>query len=163
MLFPPLGLAALTAHLRGLGVETKVFDGTFGSSEQLVRELTAYAPCIVGISSMVSLMRNTVRIAEAVRMDLPDALLVAGGYDIVALTCPQKRGNSSLCTGDYARVEARPASTRAVAPAAFPRTAVQEPAPHGRLHRHPSAWRVVAAPTARQRRRSSSLEARPIG
>ena len=79
MLFPPLGLAALAAHLRGLGVETKVFDGTFGSPEQLIRDLIAYAPRIVGISAMVSLTRNATRIAEAVRMALPDALLVAGG------------------------------------------------------------------------------------
>jgi len=79
MLFPPLGLAALTAQLRGLGVETRVFDCTFGTFEQLGRELSAYGPGIVGISSMVSLTRNTLRIAEMARASLPGSLLVAGG------------------------------------------------------------------------------------
>ena len=79
MLFPPLGLAALAAQLRALGVETKVFDCTFGTFEQLGRELSAYGPRIVGISSMVSLTRSTLRVAEMVRASLPGSLLVAGG------------------------------------------------------------------------------------
>lgn len=79
MLFPPLGLAALAAQLRGLGVETRVFDCTFGTFEQLGRELSEYRPGIVGVSSMVSLTRNTLRIAEMVRASLPGSLLVAGG------------------------------------------------------------------------------------
>jgi len=79
MLFPPLGVAALAAQLRALGVEAKGFDGTFSTFERLRDDLSAYQPAIVGISSMVSLTANTLRIAEAVRTDLPDALLVAGG------------------------------------------------------------------------------------
>jgi anaerobic magnesium-protoporphyrin IX monomethyl ester cyclase len=79
MLFPPLGLAALAAQLRALGLETRVFDGTFGTFEQLGLELRAYGPRLVGVSSMVSLTGNALRIAEMVRRSLPDALLVAGG------------------------------------------------------------------------------------
>jgi anaerobic magnesium-protoporphyrin IX monomethyl ester cyclase len=79
MLFPPLGLAALAALLRASGVETRVFDCTFGTLEQLDRELGEYGPAIVGISSMVSLTRTTMRVAELVRWSLPNALLVAGG------------------------------------------------------------------------------------
>ena len=63
MLFPPLGLAALAARLRRLGVETRVFDCTFGSLEDLRADLRAYRPDIVGLSSMVSLTRNTLRVA----------------------------------------------------------------------------------------------------
>jgi anaerobic magnesium-protoporphyrin IX monomethyl ester cyclase len=79
MLFPPLGAATLAAELRELGVETKVFDCTFGTFARLRKDLSAYQPQIVGIYSMVSLTRNTLRIAEMVRTTLPDSLLVAGG------------------------------------------------------------------------------------
>jgi anaerobic magnesium-protoporphyrin IX monomethyl ester cyclase len=79
MLFPPLGAATLAAQLRRLGVETRVFDCTFGTFPRLRRELRAYRPDIVGIYSMVSLTHNSLRIAEMVRTSLPESLLVAGG------------------------------------------------------------------------------------
>ncbi len=79
MLFPPLGIATLAGQLRRLGVETRVFDGTFGTFEQLSSDLTSYEPDIVGVSSMVSLTRTTLRVAEMVRSSLPRSLLVAGG------------------------------------------------------------------------------------
>jgi len=79
MLFPPLGAATLAAQLRRLGVETRVFDCTFGTFEQLRTDLTTYSPGIVGVYSMVSLTANTLRVAEMVRTSLPQALLVAGG------------------------------------------------------------------------------------
>jgi anaerobic magnesium-protoporphyrin IX monomethyl ester cyclase len=79
MLFPPLGVAALAAQLRRRGVETRVFDCTFSTLERLRAELAAYRPDIVGVSSMVSLTRSTFAVADLVRAELPDALLVAGG------------------------------------------------------------------------------------
>ena len=79
MLLPPLGLAALAAQLRRAGVETKVFDCTFGTIEGLRVDLRAFRPDIVGLSSMVSLTRNTLRIAGMVQADLPGCLVVAGG------------------------------------------------------------------------------------
>ena len=79
MLFPPLGAATLAAQLRRLRIDTRVFDGTFGTFEQLGADLTTYRPDIVGVYSMVSLTANTLRVAELVRASLPQALLVAGG------------------------------------------------------------------------------------
>ncbi len=79
LLFPPLGAATLAAQLRRLGIDTKIFDGTFGTFEQLGIDLTAYRPDIVGVYSMVSLTATTLRVAEVVRTSLPQALLVAGG------------------------------------------------------------------------------------
>ena len=79
ILFAPLGVAALAGQLRKLGVETRVFDCTFGTFEQLRADLRSFQPDIVGISSMVSLTRTTFRIAEMVRSELPRSLLVAGG------------------------------------------------------------------------------------
>jgi anaerobic magnesium-protoporphyrin IX monomethyl ester cyclase len=79
MLFPPLGPAALVAQLRERGVQARVFDCTFSSFAQLRQDLRSYRPDIVGISSMVSLTENTMRVADMVRKILPQALLVAGG------------------------------------------------------------------------------------
>ena len=79
VLFPPLGPALLSAHLKRAGVEARVFDGTFSSFDELLDDLVAWRPAIVGISAMVSLTGNALRIAAAVRERLPEALLVAGG------------------------------------------------------------------------------------
>ncbi len=79
MLLPPLGVAALAAQLRRLGLQARVFDCTFGTHERLQRELSSYEPHIVGIYSMVSLTGNSLRIAEMVKARLPGSLLVAGG------------------------------------------------------------------------------------
>jgi anaerobic magnesium-protoporphyrin IX monomethyl ester cyclase len=79
LLFPPLGAAGLASQLHVLGIETKIFDCTFGTFEEIQKKLSSYHPDIVGIYSMVTLSRNTFRIAEMVRTSLPDSLLVAGG------------------------------------------------------------------------------------
>ena len=79
MLFPPLGTANLTAQLRRLGIETRIFDGTFRTFKQIEKALSSYQPDMVGIYSMVSLSRNTFRIAEMVRARFPESMIVAGG------------------------------------------------------------------------------------
>ncbi len=79
LLFPPLGSAGLASQLHLIGIETKIFDCTFETFEEIRHKLSAYRPEIVGIYSMVTLSRNTFRIAEMVRANLPSSLLVAGG------------------------------------------------------------------------------------
>lgn len=79
MLFPPLGAASLAAQLRKLEIETRIFDCTFKTFDQLQRNLKAYDPDIVGIYSMISLSRNTYKIADMARASFPDSLVVAGG------------------------------------------------------------------------------------
>ncbi len=79
LLFPPLGPAALKARLAAVGVAARVLDGTFRTPDDVVDELVGLRPAIVGISVMVSLTDNALRIAEAVRERLPQALIVAGG------------------------------------------------------------------------------------
>ena len=79
MLFAPLGIATLAAQLRGRDIETRVFDCTFSDLATLRAELGGYQPDIVGVSSMVSLSRNTFAVAAMVREVAPHALLVAGG------------------------------------------------------------------------------------
>jgi radical SAM superfamily enzyme YgiQ (UPF0313 family) len=79
MLLPPLGLANLAAQLSLRQIESKIFDCTFSSFEEVKLELLNYQPDIVGISSMILLSRNTYRFARLVRERLPEALLVVGG------------------------------------------------------------------------------------
>jgi len=79
LLFPPLGAASLASQLHARGIETKIFDCTFETFEGIQKKIRSYQPDIVGIYSMVTLSRNTFRIAEMVRTSLPDSLLVAGG------------------------------------------------------------------------------------
>jgi anaerobic magnesium-protoporphyrin IX monomethyl ester cyclase len=79
ILFPPLGSASLASQLQRLGIETKIFDCTFETFEDIQKKIVSYQPDIVGIYSMVTLSRNTFRLAEMVRANLPDRLLVAGG------------------------------------------------------------------------------------
>ncbi|HEX7620590.1 MAG TPA: radical SAM protein [Anaerolineales bacterium] len=79
LLFPPLGAASLASQLHRLGIETKIFDCTFDTFEGIQKKLRSYQPEIVGIYTMVTLSRNTFRIAEMVRTSLPDSLLVSGG------------------------------------------------------------------------------------
>ena len=79
LLFPPLGAAGLASQLHALGIEAKIFDCTFETFEGIQKKLCTYQADIVGIYSMVTLSRNTIRIAEMVRTCLPDSLLVAGG------------------------------------------------------------------------------------
>jgi anaerobic magnesium-protoporphyrin IX monomethyl ester cyclase len=79
LLFSPLGVASLSAQLRRLNLETRIFDCTFKTFEQVQAEIISYHPEITGIYSMISMSRNTFWIAEMVRQNLPDCLLVAGG------------------------------------------------------------------------------------
>ena len=79
ILFPPLGAASLTAQLRRLGIETRIFDCTFSTFRKLQKGLNSYKPDIVGIYSMITLSRNTFQIAEMVRASFPESLIVAGG------------------------------------------------------------------------------------
>ncbi len=79
LLFPPLGAASLASQLHLLGIETRIFDCTFDTFEGVGKKLGSYQPDIVGVYSMVTLSRNTFRIAEMVRSILPECLLVAGG------------------------------------------------------------------------------------
>jgi anaerobic magnesium-protoporphyrin IX monomethyl ester cyclase len=79
ILFPPLGLASLASQLQGLGIETKIFDCTFETFEDVQKKIISYQPDAVGIYAMVTLSRNTFRLAEMARANFPDRLLVAGG------------------------------------------------------------------------------------
>jgi anaerobic magnesium-protoporphyrin IX monomethyl ester cyclase len=110
MLFPPLGLANLSAQLKHRKLDVRIFDCTFQTFSAVSKELLDYRPDIVGVSSMILLSRATFRFAEFLRSRLPEALLVVGGpmptlypeqyagpFDLVF------RGESDLSFPDFCR------------------------------------------------------------
>lgn len=54
ILFPPLGEAYLASQLQRLGIETRIFDCTFETFENIQKQLEDYHPDIIGIYSMVT-------------------------------------------------------------------------------------------------------------
>ena len=79
LLFPPLGAASLKSQLQQLGIEAQVFDCTFSTFNDILKDLRTYNPDIVGVYSMITLTRYAFRFAKAVRSDMPNSTLVAGG------------------------------------------------------------------------------------
>jgi len=77
--YSSLGIASLASQLHARGIGTRIFDSTFSNLEQIQKDLSAYQPHIVGVYSIVSLSRNTFRIAKMVRDSLTDSLIVVGG------------------------------------------------------------------------------------
>jgi anaerobic magnesium-protoporphyrin IX monomethyl ester cyclase len=78
-LFQPLGIASLASQARALGVGVSQVDCTFRTFDDVVAQLAAERPSIVGIYVMVTLSRNALRLQASLRERLPDALFVAGG------------------------------------------------------------------------------------
>ncbi len=79
LLFHPQGIAQLTAVLRAAGVDVGVVDCTFRQRADVLTEIEAARPKIVGISIMVSMSDNARDIARAIRDRMPETLLVCGG------------------------------------------------------------------------------------
>jgi radical SAM superfamily enzyme YgiQ (UPF0313 family) len=78
---PPLGLAYLSAFLKERGFEVKLLDmqGLLMDSEELVRNIAAYGPDLIGITAMTPTVPEALRVAELARNTEPDARIVLGG------------------------------------------------------------------------------------
>jgi len=79
MLFHPLGIAQLAAVLRGYGLRTRVIDCTFEHRDGVIAKITHARPRIVGIYVMLSMSKNAMGLAGAIRQALPETLLTCGG------------------------------------------------------------------------------------
>jgi anaerobic magnesium-protoporphyrin IX monomethyl ester cyclase len=79
LLFPPLGAASLSSQLRRLGVDSRIFDCTFRTFEDVLEDVRASQPDIVGVYSMITMSRSALRMAGSMRTSLPRSTLVAGG------------------------------------------------------------------------------------
>lgn len=78
-LFPPLGIALLSAALKEREIEVLKLDCTFLSMEEAIRIAEEYDPQIIGIYVMTTFTKNAMLSLEMMKNILPKALYVAGG------------------------------------------------------------------------------------
>jgi len=81
----PLGTLYVAASLREAGHEVRFFNGAFRGREEILRELEAFAPRIVGLYSTAFGWHKARQTAADVRRILPGAFIVVGGpYPVYA-------------------------------------------------------------------------------
>jgi len=78
-LFPPLGLAFLSAQLQAMQLPATIYDCTFQTAPAVLASIARSQPALVGIYSMLTMSRPALELAEKIRSLLPGSLLVAGG------------------------------------------------------------------------------------
>jgi len=78
---PPLGLAYLSAFLKERGFEVRLLDmqGLLMDSTELVRNIEAYGPDLIGITAMTPTVPEALQVAELARATAPGASIVMGG------------------------------------------------------------------------------------
>jgi radical SAM superfamily enzyme YgiQ (UPF0313 family) len=78
---PPLGLAYLSAFLKERGFEVKLLDmqGLLMDGAELVENIEAYGPALIGITAMTPTVPEALRVAELARAIAPGAKIVLGG------------------------------------------------------------------------------------
>jgi radical SAM superfamily enzyme YgiQ (UPF0313 family) len=85
-LIPPLGLAYLAAILEREGIAVKIVDGSRGlSTAEVMGELAAYQPDVIGLSCTTPTFVDAIDLAQAVRRAFPRAILVLGGAHLTAI------------------------------------------------------------------------------
>jgi radical SAM superfamily enzyme YgiQ (UPF0313 family) len=85
-LIPPLGLAYLGAVLERERVDVSITDGSRGLSlSQVIGELKAVEPDLVGISCTTPTFADAIQPARAVRLTFPTAIIVLGGAHMTAI------------------------------------------------------------------------------
>jgi radical SAM superfamily enzyme YgiQ (UPF0313 family) len=78
---PPLGLAYLTAVLRGSGHRVTLLDmqGSMMDAEALATQLADLLPDLVGVTAMTTTLPDAVKVADTARQVVPHAKVVLGG------------------------------------------------------------------------------------
>jgi radical SAM superfamily enzyme YgiQ (UPF0313 family) len=85
-LIPPLGLACLAAVLEKERIDVSITDGSRGLSlPQVMAELKARQPDIVGISCTTPTFQDTIELARALSQAFPKAITVLGGAHVTAI------------------------------------------------------------------------------
>ena len=99
----PLGTLYVAASLRAAGHEVRFYNGAFRGREEILRELEAFAPSLVGLYSTAFGWNKARQAAADVRRLLPGAFTVAGGpYPMYAGTggLLDARELDAVCTGE---------------------------------------------------------------
>ncbi|HZF13912.1 MAG TPA: radical SAM protein [Thermoanaerobaculia bacterium] len=78
----PLGPISVAGGLEAEGHECRVFDFRLEGLEAGMAKCAAFAPAVVGLQCNFTTERNrTLRLAEQVRRELPEAFILVGGHD----------------------------------------------------------------------------------
>jgi len=78
----PLGPICVAACLERDGHECAVFDLRIDGEEEGMRQVREFEPRVVGLQCNFTTERyRTIRLAERIRRELPDAFVVVGGHD----------------------------------------------------------------------------------
>jgi len=77
--FPPLGIAQLSAIHKQQGTEVRVLDCTFSSFDDAVASAETFDADVVGIYVMATMTDNALRLLHTLRDRLPGAVYTAGG------------------------------------------------------------------------------------
>ena len=78
-LFPPLGIAMLSALLKGMGIEVMKLDCTFLDIDEAVKRAAEFDAQITGIYVMTTLSENALNILTRLREKKPGSIYIAGG------------------------------------------------------------------------------------
>ncbi|MBP1743117.1 MAG: putative methyltransferase [Firmicutes bacterium] len=78
-LFPPLGIALLSAMLKRNGAEVMVLDCTFLTFDEALSRAESFKPEITGVYVMTTLANNALRIVEKLKDVNPESIYAAGG------------------------------------------------------------------------------------
>jgi len=89
---PSMGLAYLAAVLEKAGHAVKILDATLGlSSASVLDETVRFGPQIIGVTATTPNFRSARRLAQEIRRQLPEILLVLGGAHV---TCAPEHAMS---------------------------------------------------------------------
>jgi anaerobic magnesium-protoporphyrin IX monomethyl ester cyclase len=77
--FPPLGLGYVAAALQKHGDKVVLVDCTFLKRADAIKRVVEVQPQIVGFYCMFSMKKTALELAQAIKKQLPDCLLVVGG------------------------------------------------------------------------------------
>ncbi len=75
----PLGLLSVAAALRERGHDVRFFDGGFMTTDEMMAELKAFGPAMVGMYLTTFLWASMNRLAERIRREMPGVHVNVGG------------------------------------------------------------------------------------
>ena len=83
---PPLGLAYVASYLEKNGFDVKIVDCSLGKShEEMMNILRKEKPDVVGITSTTPVYESALKVAENVKREIQETVVVIGGSHVTAL------------------------------------------------------------------------------
>lgn len=103
-LYPPLGVAYLSAVLEKQNIECKIIDAAVfkKSDQEIVREIQVFNPDIIGITSNIITAKAVLELGQKLRKKFPHKLIIYGGPYATAYpeTILKKTGGNVVVRGE---------------------------------------------------------------